>query len=123
MGGFIYNGKSTKNILSDELMLATFDDNVTIPEINRSLLASDRTILKNIQNEYGTTYDNLTISYGLVKKNGNKFTDDEQECIEAWLTSPKLSLDLEIYDDQNNVIEIYCGLFTNMKWQSVGNPG
>lgn len=121
MGGFIYNGKSTKSILSDELMLATFDDNVVIPEINRNLLASDRTILKNIQNEYGTTYDNLTISYGLVKKNGNKFTDDEQENIEKWLTSPKMSIDLEIYDDENNVIEIYCGLFTNMKWQSVGD--
>ena len=120
MGGFIYNGKSTKNILSEELILATFDDDAVIPEVNRNLTASDKTISKSVQNEYGTIYDNLTITYGLVKKNGNRFSSDEQQIIERWITSPKTSIDLQIYDDSDNVIEIYCGIFKNTKWQSLG---
>lgn len=120
MAGFIYNNKSTKDILSDELMLATFDEGQITIETNRNIISGDPTISKPIPNEYGMTYDKLIINYGLVKKNGNRFTDKEQEEIEKWLTSPKTSIDLQIYDDLYNDTEIYCGLFTNTKWYSLG---
>lgn len=120
MGGFLYNGKSTKDILTDELLLETFDDGQITIETNRNIVASDTTISKPISNEYGTTYENLVIKYGLVKKNGNRFSDEEQQEIERWLTAPKLSTDLQLYDDQYNNTEIYSGIFTNTKWYSLG---
>ena len=66
MSGFIYNGKSTKNILSDEIMLATFDDGEIKIESKRESATGDITISRPIPNEYGTTYDKLVINYGLV---------------------------------------------------------
>lgn len=119
MSGFIYNGKSTKNILSDEIMLATFDDGEIKIESKRESATGDITISRPIPNEYGTTYDKLVINYGLVKKNGGCFSAEEQEKIESWLTSPKTSIDLQIYDDSYDNLEIYCGLFTNIEWHSL----
>lgn len=120
MGGFLYNGKSTKDILTDELLLETFDEGQITIETNRNIVSGDVTISKPISNEYGTTYENLVIKYGLVKKNGNRFSDEEQQEIEKWLTAPKLSTDLQLYDDQYNNTEIYSGVFTNTKWYSLG---
>ena len=119
MSGFIYNGKSTKNILSDEIVLATFDDEETKIESKRESVAGDATISRPIPNEYGTTYDKLVINYGLIKKNGGYFSAEEQKKIESWLTSPKTSLDLQIYDNLYNNSEIYCGLFTSIEWYSL----
>ena len=119
MSGFIYNGKSTKNILSDEIMLATFDDGEIKITSKRESIAGDITISRPIPNEYGTTYDKLVINYGLVKKDGGYFSDEEQEKIESWLTSPKTSIDLQLYDDTYNNLEIYCGLFTSTEWYSL----
>lgn len=120
MAGFIYNGKSTKDILSEELLLETFDEGEITVEIKRNIVSGDPTISRPISNEYGTTYDNLVIKYGLVKKDGNRFSDEEQEKIEQWLTSPKTSTDLQLYDDLYNDTEIFCGLFTSMEWHSLG---
>lgn len=119
MSGFIYNGKSTKNILSDEITLATFDDGEIKIESKRDSVTGDTTIARPIPNEYGTTYDKLVINYGLVKKDGGYFSAEEQEKIESWLTSPKTSIDLQIYDDSYNSLEIYSGLFTNIEWHSL----
>lgn len=120
MVGFIYNNKSTKNILSDELILATFDDDEVKPEINRNIISGESTIIRPISNEYGTTYDNLKITYGLIKKNGSYFSNEEQKLITRWLTSVKLSQDLKIIDQIGNVIETYSGIFTNITWHSLG---
>ena len=57
MSGFLYNGKSTKNILSDEIMLATFNDGEIKIESKRESVTGDTTISRPIPNEYGTTYD------------------------------------------------------------------
>ena len=66
MSGFIYNGRSTRNILSDEIVLVTFDDEEIKIESKRESVAGDTTISRPIPNEYGTTYDKLIINYGLV---------------------------------------------------------
>ena len=80
MSGFIYNGRSTRNILSDEIVLATFDDDEEIKiESKRESVAGDTTISRPIPNEYGTTYDRLVINYGLIKKNGGYFSVEEQK--------------------------------------------
>ena len=99
MAGFIYNGKSTKDIiLSTELILATFQSVDSVDGMTRDDVAGNSTIAHSIVNEYGTIYDNLKIEYGLIKKDKTPFTEAEQQIVEAWLTSPKLSQDIQIYD-------------------------
>ena len=62
MAGFIYNGKSTKDIiLSTELILATFQSVDSVDGMTRDDVAGNSTIAHSIVNEYGTIYDNLKI--------------------------------------------------------------
>lgn len=118
MPGFIYNGKSTKNAInSSELILASFDSVDSITGMTRDAVSGESTIAHPIANEYGTTYSNLEIEYGLIKKNKKPFTEAEQQIIEAWLTSPKISQDIQIYDCENNITDIYCGKFTETEWK------
>ena len=118
MPGFIYNGKSTKNAInSSELILASFDSVDSVTGMTRDAVSGESTIAHPIANEYGTTYSNLEIEYGLIKKNKKPFTEAEQQIIETWLTSPKISQDIQIYDCENNITDIYCGKFTETEWK------
>lgn len=118
MPGFIYNGKSTKNVInSSELILASFDSVDSVTGMTRDDVSGESTIAHPITNEYGTTYNNLEIEYGLIKKNKKPFTEAEQQIIETWLTSPKISQDIQIYDCENNITDIYCGKFTETEWK------
>ena len=118
MPGFIYNGKSTKNVInSSELILASFDSVDSVTGMTRDDVSGESTIAHPIANEYGTTYSNLEIEYGLIKKNKKPFTEAEQQIIETWLTSPKISQDIQIYDCENNITDIYCGKFTETEWK------
>ena len=118
MPGFIYNGKSTKNAInSSELILASFDSVDSVTGMTRDNVSGESTIAHPITNEYGTTYNNLEIEYGLIKKNKKPFTEAEQQIIETWLTSPKISQDIQIYDCENNITDIYCGKFTETEWK------
>jgi hypothetical protein len=79
MAGFIYNGKSTANILSKtELVLCSTDGGVsTIPGMTRSLMGGEPTISRPIVNEYGTITDHLEFTYSLIKADTTFFTYDE----------------------------------------------
>lgn len=55
--GFIYNGKSTKNIIpSSELTLGTFNNSDSVTGHQRDNIIGDTTISRPIANEYGTQY-------------------------------------------------------------------
>lgn len=113
---FTYNGFSTKTILNKPLLLATFDRVSTILGLSRDIQKGGTTITRPIANEYGTVANNASIEYYLVKSDFKPFTDEEQIDIERWLTSPKYSTDLVMYDMEDNEVCIYCGLFTNTLW-------
>ena len=113
---FTYNGFSTKTILNKPLLLATFDRVSTILGLSRDIQKGGTTITRPIANEYGTVANNASIEYCLVKSDFKPFTDEEQIDIERWLTSPKYSTDLVMYDMEDNEVCIYCGLFTNTSW-------
>ena len=119
MAGFFYNGKSTKNVISSsELILATFDTVDSVVGINRENVSGESTISRPISNEYGTTYENLEIEYGLIKKNKTPITESEQRIIETWLTSSKISQDIQFYDTCSEIVtDIYCGKFTETEWK------
>lgn len=116
--GFIYNGKSTKNIIpSSELILGTFNNSDSVTGHQRDNIIGDTTISRPIANEYGTQYQSLEIEYGIIKKDKTPFTDAEQRTIETWLTSPKFSQKLYFYDcDNKKNEEFYCGKFTKTDW-------
>lgn len=116
--GFIYNGKSTQDIIpSSELLLATFDGNDSVTGHQRDNIIGETTISHPIANEYGTQYQSLEIEYGLIKKDRTPFTDEEQRIIEAWLTSPKFSQKLKFIDCNGIKSQFtYCGKFTKTDW-------
>lgn len=118
MSGFIYNGFSTKTILpSSELILVGVDSDGNIQGVNRSAENGEITITRPISNEYGTLATRLTFTYSLMKKNFHDFTDEEQRIVERWLTSPKFSQDLKVYDCDEEDYALYCGRFINTVWQ------
>lgn len=119
MNGFIYKGKSTASILfSSRLVLASFDTVDSFPGVSRESIKGEPTLTRPIPNEYGTKSDSLTFQYALVKENGKPFSDAEQVIVERWLTSPKLSSDLEVTDNNGMVLTTYCGKFINTEWRS-----
>lgn len=113
---FTYDGKSTETIISTPLILASFNRVDSILGVSRDAQKGETTITRPIPNEYGIVANSATIEYCLMKNNFEPFTAEEQIDVERWLTSPKYSHDLVVYDADNNEICIYCGLFTNTSW-------
>lgn len=120
MSGFIYNEKNTNTILPNtKLVLASTDggfDNAI--GVDRELLRGEPSINRPIVNEYGTSATHLEFRYSLIKCDGTDFTESEQRTIETWLTSPKFSSPLEIFDDNGNIRVKYYGLFRLTSWET-----
>lgn len=116
MFGFEYRGRSTATILDTPLLLVSFDAMSSLGS-SRSKIEGEQTISRFITNEYGTLYDPLSFTYGLIKSDRQPFTAEEARTIETWLTSPKLSSELKITDCNEEQVSYY-GLFTNTEWQS-----
>ena len=129
---FSYNGLSCATILGENnpLILVSFDDGVDeIPGSSKEVITGETSIYKTVANEYGNKYSEvLTFEYSLMKASGEAITPSEQEIIETWLTSPKLSQYLQLFDvecDENgsftvdasaDPLAIYCGTFINTSW-------
>lgn len=123
MGGFIYNGKSTRDILnSTELMLCTFDGIDSVTGHQRDSVNGEITISRPIANEYGTQYQPLEVEYCLIKRDFSIFSREEQRIVERWLSSPKISQRLSLIDCKGNLLDgDYCGLFTSTNWYPCGD--
>lgn len=122
MGGFRYRGYSTDDILDTPLMLASFDGASNVVGTETEQITGETTVTRFIPNEYGVKKSKLEVSYGLVKKNGKTFSNAEQTTIERWLTSPKFSSDLVVYDDCTSTdMAIYTGIFTHTEWVPGGD--
>ena len=114
---FTYDGYSTENILpSSSLMLATFDGVSSLVGVSREISKGGITITRPTPNEYGTTSDHLSIEYCLIKSDFEPFSEEEQRLVERWLTAPKFSTDMVVYDTDNTEVCTYRGLFTNTSW-------
>lgn len=126
---FSYFGKSCLDVLgvNNPLVLVSLDgavDEVTGSE--KKVITGDTSIYRTVANEYGNMYDDvLEFEYTLIKFNDEVITPNEQRMIETWLTSPKLSQYLQLFDvncrdgeivDMPSPKEIYCGTFTSTEW-------
>ena len=135
---FSYFGKSCLDILGEgnPLILVSMDGEVDdIPGSKKEVITGDTSIYKKVANEYGNMYDDpLEFEYTLIKFNDELITQEEQRKIETWLTSPKLSQYLQLFDatcDGSTLTAssapqaIYCGTFTETEWipQGVGYIG
>ena len=121
MSGFYYNGHSTANILQDlsgeELLLVSADGMVDrVTGVERESVEGDPTISRPIVNEYGTNAEHLTFTYALMKRNGEDYSPAEQRLVEKWLTSPKFSSDLTLFDCDGVEFMHYYGKFTTTEW-------
>lgn len=126
MTGFSYKGNDTNHIIShtvdnvttyEKLVLGTFSQLSEMVGHNRDNVVGEATITRPVPNEYGTLYQNPSFSYCLIKENNEPFTDAEQIIVERWLTSPKFSSPLVIFDcyTENEIIT-YDGKFINTEW-------
>ena len=126
---FTFVGHSCLDILDTPLILATFNDVNEIDGSYRNMVQGDTSVYRYLANEYGTVYeDTLRFSYGLMKSNGEVITPSEQRIIEEWLTSPRLSQYLQLWDvgcDGSEIssvasgaepMAIYCGYFSSTSW-------
>ena len=124
MSGFIYNDHSTETIIGRRLILTTFDGLESVIGVQRENQVGEMTITRPIPNEYGTLNQKLQFEYGLIVdpcSNGSDIiTQAEQIVIERWLTSPKLSQDLQVINDSGTVTTTYCGKFIATEWYPVG---
>lgn len=126
---FSYFGKSCMNILGEgkPLVLVSMDgaaDDVQGSE--KKVITGETSIYKTVANEYGNMYDDvLEFEYTLIKFNDELITPEEQRKIETWLTSPKLSQYIQLYDavcdgeeltPSSTPVAIYCGTFVKTEW-------
>lgn len=113
---FTYDGKSTDSVINTPLILASFDGVGSVVGLSREISKGDTTITRPTPNEYGTMASLATIEYCLIKQDFEPFNTEEQREVEIWLTSPKFSTNLTVYDKDNQEVCTYCGLFTNTSW-------
>lgn len=113
---FTYDGHSTESVISVPIILASFSSIDSVLGLSRDISKGGVTITRPVPNEYGTTSNPLTIEYCLIKSDFEPFSAEEQRTIETWLTAPKFSTDLIVYDTDDQEICTYCGLFTNTSW-------
>ncbi len=97
MKGFVYDGKSTEDILDVPLILATFDSQDSIQGVSKTDNIGNQTITRESPNEYGTINTLPSFTYGLIKSDKTCFTDEEQRIVETWLTSPRFSQELYLF--------------------------
>lgn len=106
MKGFVYNGKSTEDILSVPLILATFDSQEAIIGVSKEDNIGTQTITRESPNEYGSVNTLPPFSYGLIKSDKTCFTDEEQRIVETWLTSPRFSKELYLFGYESVVCSL-----------------
>lgn len=123
MKGFIYDGKSTEDIIGIPLILCTTNNADEILGVNRESKTGNQTLTRHTPNEYGTLSSLLSFEYSLIKQGGKRFADEEQIKVEQWLTSPKFSKDLYLIDcDLSQSEYFYTGKFIETNW-IIGDGG
>lgn len=117
---FVYRDKSTVSVIGTPMVLVATSQ-VEDPSTTRSKIQGDSTISRLITNEYGTIYEPLSFVYGLMKYNQEPFTEKEQRIVERWLTSPKLSSELQITNCDGDTYSYYGIFLGPLRWIKAGN--
>ncbi len=112
---FTYNGISSKDILSQELFIYTFDNTTDISLLKKEVLRTEKSTKKYNSRSYGNTYsENAQITFSIVKDDKSEFTTDEISTVNTWLFEEN-DCKLCFYDDNDTLIDgiYYIGQFNN----------
>ena len=116
---FEYNNKSTVSIIGTPMILVSVSS-IEDPSSTRNKIQGESTISRLITNEYGTIYEPLSFTYGLMKVDYSPFTEREQRIVERWLTSPKLSSELKLTNCDGDQYSYYGTFLGPMTWVLAG---
>lgn len=103
---FLFNGKSSKNILNTELILCHMEDSYssTAPIYNTELITTSLTSQRNTKDYIGSKFitDGLNLKFALIKSNYTPFSIDEIDIISNWLYDSKGGFKkLEVTSNEN----------------------
>ena len=71
MKSFTFNGKSSLDILEDELFVCEFENSGNLPTTTREVVKGETNKYRNVSNYFGVRdSDSLILPIGLVKKTG-----------------------------------------------------
>ena len=121
MESFRFNGKSSLDIIEDELFICEFETSESLPTTTREVIKGETNKYRNVSNYFGIKdSDPLILPVGLVKKTGNPFSIDERDVIEGWLTDNDIPKPFVI-TDSNGKTSTFNGIVTSYDWRVVGS--
>ena len=110
MQSFTFNGKSSLDILNEELFLCEFESSTNIPTNTREIIKGETNSYRNVANYFGTKdSDSLQLPIGFVKITGKSFSIYERDIIEGWLTDNEIPKPLVI-TDKNGKTSVFNGI-------------
>ena len=120
MQSFTFNGKSSLDILNEELFLCEFESSTNLPTNTREIIKGETNSYRNVANYFGTKdSDSLQLPIGFVKISGKSFSIYERDIIEGWLTDNEIPKPLVI-TDKNGKTSVFNGIVTSYEWHIVG---
>ena len=121
MKSFTFNGKSSLDILEDELFVCEFENSGNLPTTTREVVKGETNKYRNVSNYFGVRdSDSLILPIGLVKKTGKPFSIMERDTIEGWLTDNDIPKPFVI-KDSNGETSTFNGIVTSYDWRVVGS--
>ena len=99
MNSFTFNGKSSTNILDEELFICEFESIDALPTITREIVKGEVNRYRNVANYFGAKdSETLQLSIGFVKSSGKPFSIEDRDEVEGWLVDNDIPKPLVITD-------------------------
>ena len=121
MNSFTFNGKSSNNILDEELFICEFESIDALPTITREIVKGEVNRYRNVANYFGTKdSETLQLSIGIVKSSGKPFSIEDRDNVEGWLVDNDIPKPLVITDKKGKQ-SIFFGIVSSYEWRVAGS--
>ena len=121
MNSFTFNGKSSTNILDEELFICEFESIDALPTITREIVKGEVNRYRNVANYFGTKdSETLQLSIGFVKSSGKPFSIEDRDEVEGWLVDNDIPKPLVITDKKGKQ-SIFNGIVSSYEWHVAGS--
>ena len=121
MNSFTFNGKSSTNILDEELFICEFESIDVLPTITREIVKGEVNRYRNVANYFGTKdSETLQLSIGLVKSSGKPFSIEDRDYVEGWLVDNDVPKPLVITDKKGKQ-STFNGIVSSYEWRVAGS--
>ena len=121
MNSFTFNGKSSTNILDEELFICEFESIDALPTITREIVKGEVNRYRNVANYFGVKdSETLQLSIGFVKSSGKPFSIEDRDEVEGWLVDNDIPKPLVITDKKGKQ-SIFNGIVSSYEWHVAGS--